>query len=329
MPKSVNIKSFLPQREIEICQRVRQVRLKKKWSQPHFAKELGISRARLASYEYAKAPIRYELGRLVCYRFNVNQRWLAEGREPVDHTLDISQHTEALFPVRTLFSEAYDRFLKPEIEERISAVKSFIGRSFEAGDFDDVLLDSYPLIGASPREAALFFIKRSTEVASARMPPTLQLDFAQHIHKAVGAFYQKHKVAIERWVSEQQMAGAAARAEKESAKEGLTVDDVSNMNAPDMTLANVITRLRNVTRGFGDKAQLARDLDVTRAAVSAWLGGVHPSGKTMLKLLSWVEKAEAKQKNSAGASTPAEPTAQTLKGKSNETKPVKPGRTRR
>ncbi len=76
--------------EVRICGRLRQVREQSQKRQAEFARELGISRVRLASYEYAKAPVRYEIGKQICYRLNINQRWLATGRLPLQPYFDVS-----------------------------------------------------------------------------------------------------------------------------------------------------------------------------------------------------------------------------------------------
>lgn len=54
-----------------------------KWPQPAFAHELGLTKDQLASIEYVRTPLRYEVGYRLCYMLDVNQEWLANGRGPV------------------------------------------------------------------------------------------------------------------------------------------------------------------------------------------------------------------------------------------------------
>jgi hypothetical protein len=65
-------------------------------------------------------------------------------------------------------------------------------------------------------------------------------------------------------------------------------------------------RLGQLTQKHGCKAALARYLGVTRSAVGEWLAGNNaPSSPTLLRLLIWIERAEADR--DAGLATPAAP----------------------
>jgi len=108
--------SKLPKREEEICVRLREIRNGMKWKQSDFALEFGITRERLASYEYARAPLRYDFGSKVCARFGVSQRWLATGKKPQSPNFKISQALEKAIPARKLFSEVYDSLLNSLIK---------------------------------------------------------------------------------------------------------------------------------------------------------------------------------------------------------------------
>jgi transcriptional regulator with XRE-family HTH domain len=76
MPKKSGL---VTAREVEIGQRVKRFRDQINWPQPAFASELGISRDRLASIEYGRTPLRYNVGYRLCFIFDVNHRWLATG----------------------------------------------------------------------------------------------------------------------------------------------------------------------------------------------------------------------------------------------------------
>lgn len=73
------VDSKLPAREVEICARLREARLVRGYSQSDFAADLKIKRERLASYEAARAPLRFPLGLKVCRAFNISPVWLATG----------------------------------------------------------------------------------------------------------------------------------------------------------------------------------------------------------------------------------------------------------
>jgi transcriptional regulator with XRE-family HTH domain len=106
MPKKSGL---ITEREADIGRRVQQVREHIKWPQPAFAEELDISRDRLASIEYGRTPLRYEIGYRLCVIFEINPRWLAEGAGEIKSTLlspDLPKPEG--FPSRSLFSRSYD-----------------------------------------------------------------------------------------------------------------------------------------------------------------------------------------------------------------------------
>jgi len=75
-------------------------------------------------------------------------------------------------------------------------------------------------------------------------------------------------------------------------------------------------RLSAVTSARGAKAQLARELKVTRQAVDNWLSNKSaPSAELTLRLLHWVQQAEASPKQNPG-SAPAQPGQKTRVHKS-------------
>jgi transcriptional regulator with XRE-family HTH domain len=97
-----------------------------------------------------------------------------------------------------------------------------------------------------------------------------------------------------------------------------------------IAIQECIDRVRELTKARGMQSTLARDLNVSRQLVSAWLKGTHlPSGNHALALRNWLFGAERsnKKKDGVGALTPTPRKARTQKDKSNE-KPS-PARRRR
>jgi transcriptional regulator with XRE-family HTH domain len=76
MPKESGL---MTQRQREIGQRAKRFRDTINWPQSAFAAELGITRDRLASFEYGRTPLRYDIGYRLCYLFDVNHEWLSQG----------------------------------------------------------------------------------------------------------------------------------------------------------------------------------------------------------------------------------------------------------
>ena len=101
------------QREREICARVKQFREQIKWPQAAFAFELGTTKDQVASIEYQRTPLRYDIGWRVCLIFDVNPKWLATGNGPVAPNMEVSP-TSGNLPKRILFSEVFDNFIDKE-----------------------------------------------------------------------------------------------------------------------------------------------------------------------------------------------------------------------
>jgi transcriptional regulator with XRE-family HTH domain len=81
----------------------------------------------------------------------------------------------------------------------------------------------------------------------------------------------------------------------------------------------LLSRIRNTTAERGAKAQLARELGVSKQLLNAWLiGGTSTPGPDhTLRLLEWVTAKEAQEKSLSGVSAPLRP--KTRKPKLNTT----------
>jgi transcriptional regulator with XRE-family HTH domain len=79
------------------------------------------------------------------------------------------------------------------------------------------------------------------------------------------------------------------------------------------------SRLEKVTRRPGARAALAREFDVSTAAVSQWLSGVSaPTADNTVRLANFVERAEANQKQNAGPVSETRPAKRSKKGRSKQ-----------
>ena len=116
MPKLGKDSYQLPKREVEICLRLRQVRIDLERTQAQFASDLGIGLGRLASYEYARAPVKFWLGDVFCKKFLISQRWLATGKEPQRFHIKISDEIISKIDNSALFSKVYDQYYAQKFE---------------------------------------------------------------------------------------------------------------------------------------------------------------------------------------------------------------------
>jgi len=294
VPKPVTIRSFLPQREIEICQRLRDVRIAVRLQQAEFAKKLGISRVKLASHEYAKAPIRYELGKQFCYRFNVNQRWFATGKLPKSPYFDISPNLEFQITPRALFSGAFDKVLADQIENRGAELARLVGKdALLAGEFEEVVMDNLHLVGEFPSRAMAFYVTKLILTKLNWLPGPLQVEYGNALLAAEKRFHKKHWKQIKALVAERLSKNSAAPAGREPKKEFDSVTVESNMEGVKSKVSEtqrLRDDLKHATAKPGMKAKLARFMKVDPPRVSEWLSGQEPGGEYALKLRAWADE---------------------------------------
>jgi transcriptional regulator with XRE-family HTH domain len=142
--KTNPVKSALPQRELEINARLREVRRFLRLTQTEFADQLGIKRTRLASYEEGRAPLRWEIALRACQQFQIGEKWLATGLHithrgkkalPFDNSIIRSSMilpTDIIvqkLPHGALFSEVFDRVLGNEYNRLLIGCGPFFFRA--------------------------------------------------------------------------------------------------------------------------------------------------------------------------------------------------------
>lgn len=108
MPK---LSRLMTDEERAVCSRVKQFREQIKWPQSAFAFEIGITRDQLASIEYARTPLKYSIGALMCRLFNISESWLASGRGPVTPFGDTGPSPQRV-PPSILFTDVYKSAMK-------------------------------------------------------------------------------------------------------------------------------------------------------------------------------------------------------------------------
>lgn len=196
MTDTIKVVPTVPPRELEICKRVREIRLEKGWKQSAFAKALGLPRVRLASYEYGRAPVRYELAKLIGEKFGVSQRWLAEGLSPEKAYVTLPAQLESQLDGRMLFSAAYENVVRPYLLRRLAEAASVLGCRVEelSPNFITWALSS-PEPDASANVASWKISNECTR-AFTRTPPNLRRAFLDHLLTAMRQFKSKHKTAI-------------------------------------------------------------------------------------------------------------------------------------
>jgi hypothetical protein len=111
-------RTIIPEREREICHRLRLWRECFGFTRVNQAKSLGVKVEWLSSYEYARAPLRYEAARRIIGCLAMNPVWLATGKgsmRPKEH-VSLPTTEELEVSPRGLFSNVYDKRLKEKLE---------------------------------------------------------------------------------------------------------------------------------------------------------------------------------------------------------------------
>jgi transcriptional regulator with XRE-family HTH domain len=106
------LSGLINDRERAICARFRQFRADSGLTQEEFANLFDLTRAQIAAIEGATTPLRYHLADHICHRFNLSQRWLATGKEPMRGHIEIPLEISIEIGKTVLLSAAVDNRLR-------------------------------------------------------------------------------------------------------------------------------------------------------------------------------------------------------------------------
>jgi transcriptional regulator with XRE-family HTH domain len=276
----------LPQHELAICKRLREVRKMELATQERFARALKISRDQLASIEVGRVPVSFRIGWRLCELMHLNPLWLASGESDWQTTFapfdfGAIQPNARFSEVMSSHREQYRVALETHIREMVSPAKEAKERKL----WDQLLLswgiylsnlDAAKLLHQVRWAAAIYpVVKKSLTIVPDVFDSLVSMRTAPR--------------ATSRWKQLQR-------------------------------------RLRMATRTRGAKASLARELGVDRQLVTEWLKHATrgPSAETALRLLEWIGEIEAKKQNAGSAVTP--PAPKTRKSKSTKYEKAKSSR---
>lgn len=154
-------KQFISSKDVGIARRLRDARIRLNLSQFDAARQLGISRERLASYEELRAPLRFDIALRFCWQFVFSEEWLALGQDEILARWDKKspgRHEWVPFRARLcmsllfdpvihkikpgmLFIDAYNDYLAP-VYDKLSAGQ-FAPRIAFSGAMDDHQIKNY------------------------------------------------------------------------------------------------------------------------------------------------------------------------------------------
>ena len=299
MPKT---SSRIDERQRAICGRLRELRLRERFSQQHFGNAAGLTRNIVAAMETACSPVHFRAGRAVCSVFNVCQRWLAEGAEPYRGNIKIPAEIEAQIGPRCLFSKAYDDWLRPRV---LSALR-------DAWDYDSGQ-SLYQKAGGTPQQSAAHYARHLQTIWFEKLSIEQQQNLYRWLSGGAAMFRQQLQGGAPPSVQDMAAAMEKIRSEINLLTDVSEFRNLSAMQLP--TLKELLDRTREIVKPAGMKAALAVYLHVPPSRVSEWLADKYkPSGAIVLQLLKWVSDPEERQQKSPGSAT------NTAKGKTTQRK---------
>jgi transcriptional regulator with XRE-family HTH domain len=280
------------ERERMICARIKEFRERVNWSQKDFAAQIGISLNQLASIEYARTPLRYDIAWKIRSLFGVGLEWLSVGELTPDST-----GSDDLPPPES--TGLNDSALLSEVSDKINGSVPEI--SYSKRKVKKIKLDKDEL---SHRAFVAYALRQQIDVWIAKVPDGYTSDFSDK-------FFQLAKVYLKA-LPEEPFSTIEARLDallwdkmrrelrgrlhigSGTAKSDLT-NPATSVKPDDVKaqLPSLLARLNRETSETGRMSALAKFLGVPLASVSRWLSGKRePGGEITLRLLHWVEQQE-------------------------------------
>lgn len=187
--------------ELRICKRLREIREAKRYSLSDFAALLGITKDRLASYEYGRAPIRYWLADKVCSHFDLNQRWFYYGRKPGRNYMRPGRDLSSRINSEDLFTSVYNNQLSDLIEGRLTQIANALGCSYDELDIRPDASVLFANLGedASTSEDLYRALCKWFEWHTKYVPPELRQQYFRAVVDASGTVMERREEIIERY----------------------------------------------------------------------------------------------------------------------------------
>lgn len=273
------------ERERAVCARVKMSREDIKWPQSDFAEEIGITKDKLASIEYGRTPLRYRTGVDLCEVIGLNAEWLVTGNGKMHGGAPILWEIEFPFDINgnKLFTEIYD--LAPHVFRPSELVFGLVQDSTPGFDAKSYL----------SKKAVRWFqqMKFRTPEDAERFARSVN-DFAEQtlqelLHSGKTSQKRLSQLKAEHEASEKQR----GKYSQDALDIPKALSHTAGVKTKIRSLPDLMAALRERTKLRGQKAALARDLNVSRQAIDQWLSGnAKPSAEITFELLNRVEQQE-------------------------------------
>jgi transcriptional regulator with XRE-family HTH domain len=286
----------MPQRERDICERLKQFRTDSGLSQSEFARLCGLKLRAYASYEYAHSQLNYPAAWKILTTFPLlNPAWLAGENASREYLPVIIYPTAAdlEYGPRTPFSSVYNGKLKaliansqPLFGANLSCPflvsKDACGRVVAKEMFGEIMGNWLPRVPNRNLNTFLNEAYRRCSELFSKLHDDSDLAAVSQLAR------QMKKIAFKRrlvFLGNFAVDDPKKDLQGDSLK-GNTVEVASKIQ-------KLIEQVKRKALKPGAKAELARKLRVAPARISEWLAGdKEPGGNYTLKLQNWVEQQE-------------------------------------
>lgn len=249
-------------------------------SRAEMAKALDITPERWASYEEARAPLRWEMFLRLAQRFLVNPRWLARGDS---HEFSVYDPLILDLPIgpKALLSSAFAEHLekhmpRPDVECAFQPYRTRINA--------EELTEQLRRLADSTRQKQLETLRNPRLISGLSLVQSLSSFWLREAEKD-GIRIPVSKTAI--------MAALENDGDDRGAKLSLTKsskeDLMPSMETAKQELDALLAKVREKTEQRGMRRKLADEIGVAPQRVTDWLSGAKvPDGINLLRLQKWV-----------------------------------------
>ena len=252
------------------------------------ASRIGVAPGAITRIELFRVPLSYNTARALFACLDINPKWAATGKGTATGYVQLPSAAALRVPENALFSDVFYNYLARFFDEKTPDSKSEIVLRHQRAIVNSRVVKQWfrdvpdGLVGEL--EKAISKAWSDITANCPREDPRRVLQRRLWYEQFVETF-------------EARAADAKASAGQNQSKESLDiwpgVSDNPPVSRKIRSLQELIGALRARTKLRGQKAALARSLEVTRQAVDQWLSGnAKPSAEITFKLLQWVEQQE-------------------------------------
>lgn len=231
MPKtSIDQRAIIPDREAEICKRLREARLNLGLQQKDAARHLEIPIDTFRTYEYARVALRFQVAWRFATSFRINLMWLATGADEFAGHHQVSSDLARFIPSSVLLSTVFD-----------SVIKFFPQTKFMSSNPSGGMSEKSAPIGINEeriernlRDSKIAYFQSIFRV----LPAELATEFANLLDAAIGEFIALHGLQMSELLSKGEGHNIASNVSAGLAANAAIVGDALGLDSEALIVAN-------------------------------------------------------------------------------------------